>query len=300
LPVLFFETLLQFTLSGITTGCVYTLVAVGIVLCANVSSVINFAQGEYVMVGGLVGASLVMNGMPIWVAVLAAMGLGMVLALIQERLTVAPIYGAAAFMQITVTLGVAVIVRGLALVVWGKDPYGLSGFSGDDVVEVFGAFVPMQAFWVWGITAALIAATFWFLKETGTGRAIRAVAINPMAARLMGINTGLVSLLVFGAGGAIGAVAGIVIAPITPITWEIGLEYSVKGFTGAIIGGFRSPGRAAAVAMGIGILESLAAGYVSSGSKGIVTYGVLLLYLMLRGGAFVLARRTIAAGEAHH
>lgn len=293
-------TFAQFALSGVTTGCVYTLVALGIVLCASVSNVINFAQGEYVMIGGMLGASLTAAGVPLPLAVLAAGLAGMGLAAVQERLTIAPIRGAAPFIQITVTLGVAVVVRGSALLIWGKDPLGLHGFSGDDTVTLLGAYLPSQALWVWGATAALLAATFWFLAGTSQGRAIRAVAINPDAARLMGINNALVSLLVFAAGGAIGGLAGVVIAPITPVSWDVGIEYSVKGFTGAIIGGFRSPGRAAAVAMGIGIVESLSAGYISSGSKSIITYAVLLLYLMVRGGVFVAGRRVILAGGETH
>jgi branched-chain amino acid transport system permease protein len=202
-------------------------------------------------------------------------------------------------MQITVTLGVAVCIRGAALLIWGKDPYGLPGFSGDGVIEMAGAFIPIQALWVWAATAATIVAMFWYLSSTRSGRAIRAVSTNPVAARLMGINTGLVSLAVFTAGGAMGGLAGIIIAPITTVSWDTGLEYSVKGFTAAIIGGLKSPGRAAAIAFGIGIVESLAAAYISSGSKDIVTYGALLLYLMARGGVFTLGRRPLGANEQH-
>ena len=294
-----FATFAQFALSGLTTGCVYTLVAIGFVLCANVSSVVNFAQGEYVMIGGLVTASLVGLGVSLPLAILAAVGLGLVLGFIQERLTIVPIRRAPAFIQITVTLGVSVIIRGVALVVWGKDPLGTPGFTGDGVFTLFGAYLPFQALWVWGATALLLIAVFWFLGFTGPGRAIRAVSINPQAARLMGINAGRMSLLVFAAAGAIGALAGSVIAPITTISWDTGLEYSVKGFTGAIIGGFRSPGRAAIAAMGIGVIESLAAGYISSESKDIVTYGALLLYLMIRGGVFAFGTRPVIVNDTH-
>jgi branched-chain amino acid transport system permease protein len=295
----FLSNLAQFILSGATSGSVYTLAAVGIVLCASATNVINFAQGEFVMLGGLVGASGVLLGVPVPLAVLAAMATSGLLAVVQERLTIAPIRGAPAFMLITVTLGVAACVRSAALLIWGKDPYGLSGFSGDGVIEVYGAYVPTQAVWVWATAAITMGVTFWFLSATQTGRAIRAVSINPTAARLMGINTGLVSLLVFAVGGAMGGLAGIVIAPITTISWETGLEYSVKGFTAAIIGGLKSPGRAAAVALGIGVIESLAAAYISSGSKDIVTYGALLAYLMLRGGVFTFGRRALGANEHH-
>jgi branched-chain amino acid transport system permease protein len=291
--------LLQFLVSGATSGAVYTLVAVGIVLCASATNVINFAQGEFVMLGGIVAASCVLAGVPLPFAILAAIAVGGVIAGIQERLTVAPIRGAAAFMQITVTLGVAACIRGAALLIWGKDPYGMSGFSGDGVIEFAGAFIPTQAIWVWAVTAVTLAATFWFLAGTRNGRAIRAVSINPIAARLMGINTGRVSLLVFIVGGAMGGLAGAVIAPITTISWDTGLEYSVKGFTAAIIGGTKSPGRAAAVAMGIGIIEQLSAAYISSGSKDIITYAALLIYLMVRGGVFSLGRQPLTANEQH-
>jgi branched-chain amino acid transport system permease protein len=286
-------------LSGATSGCVYTLVAIGIVLCASATNVINFAQGEFVMLGGLVGVTCVAKGVPAPLAVLAATATGALVGMVQERLTVAPIRGATAFMQITVTLGVAVCLRGAALLIWGKDPYGLEGFSGDGVIEIVGAYIPTQALWVWATTAVTIVATFWWLTATRAGRAIRAVSNNPLAARLMGINTGLVSLVVFAAGGAMGGLAGVVIAPISTVSWETGLEYSVKGFTAAIIGGLKSPGRAAAVAMAIGVIESLAAAYISSGSKDIVTYSALLLYLMLRGGVFILGRRPLGANEQH-
>lgn len=287
----------QFILSGATSGCVYTLVAIGIVLCASATNVINLAQGEFVMLGGLVGATCAIAGVPVPLAVLAAMMTGAAIAAIQERLTIAPIRGAPAFLQITVTLGVAVCIRGAALLLWGKDPLGLPGFTGDDVFEVAGTYVPNQALWVWALTALTIVATFWCLNATSAGRAIRAVSTNPLAARLMGINTGLVSLLVFTLGGAMGGLAGIVIAPITTVSWDTGLEYSVKGFTAAIIGGLKSPGWAAAIAMGIGITESLAAAYISSGSKDIVTFSALLLYLMVQGGVFTLGRRPLGANE---
>ena len=294
-----FDTLAQFALSGLTTGCVYALVAIGFVLCANVSGIVNFAQGEYVMIGGIVTAGLASTGVPIAAAVVIAVAVGAALGFAQERLTVAPIRRAPMFLQATVALGVAVLIRSIALVVWGKDPYGMSGFIGDDAFVFLGAFLPLQALFVWGATALFLATTFWLLKYTELGRAIRAVAINPRAARLMGINIGRMSLLVFTASGGAGALAGVAITPITAVSWDAGLEFGVKGFTGAIIGGFRSPFWATVAALGIGMLESLSAGYVSSEAKDIVTYGVLLLYLMIRGGVFVLGGRAAGTAEQH-
>jgi branched-subunit amino acid ABC-type transport system permease component len=296
---MYLATFAQFALSGLTTGCVYALVAIGFVLCANVSGIVNFAQGEYVMVGGVVAAGLVSMNVPLVAAIPAAVLLGATLGFLQERLTVAPIRRAPMFLQATVALGVAVLIRSVALVVWGKDPYGMPGFLGDDVFTLFGAYLPFQALFVWGATAVFLGATFGLLKYTELGRAIRAVAINPRAATLMGIKTGRISMLVFAASGAAGALAGVVIAPITSASWDAGLEFGVKGFTGAIIGGFRSPFWATMAALGLGMLESLSAGYVSSAAKDIVTYGALLLYLMIRGGVFVFGGRAVSATESH-
>lgn len=287
-----FANFFQFALSGLITGCVYALVAIGFVLCANVSGIVNFAQGEFVMIGGVVSAGLVAMQIPLAPAIAIAVIAGTILGLLQERLTVAPIRHAPMFLQATVALAVSVLIRSVALVTMGKDAYGMAGFSGDDVFELLGAYLPMQALWVWGGTAALLAVTFWLLRFTDLGRAIRAVSINPRAAELMGIRTGRMTMLVFAASGAAGAMVGVVIAPITSASWDSGLEFGVKGFTAAIIGGFRSPAWATLAALGLGALESLSAGYISSSTKDIVTYGVLLLYLMIRGGVFAIGGRT--------
>ncbi len=163
-------TFAQFALSGLTTGCVYALVAIGFVLCANVSGIVNFAQGEYVMVGGIVTAGLASLAVPLPVAILVAVFLGGVFGFLQERVTVAPVRRAPMFLQATVALGVAVVIQSAALIVWGKDPYGLSGFVGDDVFVLLGAYLPLQALFVWGATAAFVGAAFYLLKFTELGR----------------------------------------------------------------------------------------------------------------------------------
>lgn len=292
-----FASLAQYVLSGATFGCVYALVALGFVLCANVSGTVNFAQGEYTMIGGVVAAALVVAEAPVWLAVLAAFALGGALGAAQERLTLAPVRHAPLFIQITITLGVAVVIRGVALIAFGKDPIGLPGFTGDDSFALLGALLPLQSLWVWGLTALLLAATFWFLKSTDLGRAVRACAINLQAARLMGVRAERLTLYVFAAGGATGALAGVFIAPIVLASYAAGLDFGLKGFVGAIIGGFRSPGWAVVGGLGIGIVESLAAGYVSSGAKDVVAYGVLIAYLLVRGGVFVAGRAGLHAGS---
>jgi branched-subunit amino acid ABC-type transport system permease component len=290
-----FATLSQFVLSGLTTGCVYALVALGFVLCANVSGVVNFAQGEFVMIGGLIAASLIALGVPAPLAALAAVVVGGLLGLAQERLTLKPARRSPMFIQITITLGVSVVIRSIALLIWGKDPYAMPAFTGDGVFTFLGAVLPYQSLWVWGATAALLFGTFWFLKFTAMGHAVRACAINPQAARLMGINTERMSMVVLMASGASGALAGVVIAPIALASWSAGFDYGLKGFIGAIIGGFRSPTLAVLGGLGISVVEALAAGYISSESKDAIAYGALLIYLLVRGGVFTFGRASLGS-----
>ena len=289
---------LQLLLPGLTTGCVYALVALGYVLCANVSGVVNFAQGEFVMFGGVLAGWLVAEEVPFVAAIVLATLAGAALGAAQEFFTLAPVRHRPAFIQITTTVGVAVVIRGVTLIAFGKDPFSLPGFSGDDVFLVYGAAVPVQSYWVWGATAALLAGTYFFLRFTDTGRAVRACAINLQAARLMGVNAARLRLLVFAASGASGALAGVVITPIVLSSWDAGISYGLKGFLGAILGGFRSPTTAVLGGLGIGLIEAFGAGYISSGWKDFIVYGALLAYLLLRGGVF-LRGRAPPSGAGH-
>jgi len=285
-----FPLFFQLLFPGLTTGCVYALVALGYVLCANVSGVVNFAQGEFVMLGGVLAGWLVFAGVPFIPALALATLAGAALGAAQETLTLAPVRHRATFIQITTTVGVAVVIRGITLIAFGKDPYSLSGFSGDGVFSLAGAVLPVQTLWVWGTTLALLLATYAFLGFTDTGCAVRACSINLQAAQLMGVRVERLRLLVFAVSGATGALAGVVITPIVLSSWDAGISYGLKGFLGAIIGGFRSPTTAVLGGLGIGLIESFGAGYISSGWKDFVVYGVLLGYLLLRGGVFLRGR----------
>lgn len=293
------QTLSQFVLSGASTGCIYALVALGFVLCSNATGVINFAAGEYVMIGGLVAASLAGFGVPVGAAVLAAVVVGAAVGLLQERATLAPILKAPDFIRITVTLAFALVLRGAALLIWDKDPYPLPGFSGDGVFQFLGAYLVWQSVWVWALTAITLAVLYVLLMRTSLGRAIRACADNARAARLMGIDPVRVGMVVFAASGAIGALGGAAIAPITLAFWSIGIEFGLKGFIGALIAGFRSPPIAVGAGIAIGVAETLAAGYVSSGYRDIVVYSLLVLVLIAMSGLLRRGRKQLTMIGRH-
>jgi branched-chain amino acid transport system permease protein len=233
---------------------------------------------------------------PYLVAIFAATLAGTALGAAQEVLTLKPVQNAASFIKITTTVGVSVVVRGIVLNAFGKDPLSLPGFTGDGTFVWLGAILPIQTLWVWGSTAMLLAATYGFLKFTDTGRAVRACSINLQAARLMGVNAERLRVIVFAVSGGTGALAGVVITPIVLSSWDAGIAYGLKGFVGAILGGFRSPVAAVLGGLGIGILEAFGAGYVSSGWKDFIVYGVLLAYLLVRGGVFLAGRAALSAG----
>lgn len=293
LPDMDLQLFAQFFLPGLTAGCIYAVVALGFVLCANVSGVINFAQGEFVMIGGLMGISLSTLGAPLFIMLPGVALAGAGLGVIQERLTLAPARESPPFVQITITLGVSVIIRGVSLIIWGKDPLAMPGFSGDDIFIVFGAVLPVQTIWVWATTLVMLLAIFWFLKFTSIGRAVRARAVNLTAARLMGIEVERMTILVFAAAGATGSLGGAVIAPIALGHYDAGLDYGLKGFIGAIIGGFRNPALAALGGLLIGLVEALSVGYVSSAAKDALAYAMLLAYLLVRGGVFAFGRSAL-------
>ncbi|MBW1767150.1 MAG: branched-chain amino acid ABC transporter permease [Deltaproteobacteria bacterium] len=295
------EVFFQFLFSGLTTGCIYAICALGFVLNYNVSNVLNFAQGEYVAYGGLVAASLVAVGVPMPLAVLAAIAVGTLIGIIQERLTLAPVRSAPGFIIITITLGVSAALRGLAMIIFGKDPLAMRPFTGSeyDTFHLMLAVLPWQTIWVWGLTILSVGLAFWFLKYTQQGRAVRAVSTNLLAANLMGINAARISSMVYGASAGIGALGGAIIAPIVLANWFSGLDFALKGFMGAIIGNLRNPGRAVLGGLGVGVLEQFAAGYISSGTRNIVVFGALILFLMVQGGVFARGREDLIAHGGH-
>ena len=228
----------QLLLPGLTTGCVYALVALGFVLTANVSGVVNFAQGEFVMLGGIVAAALVAHGVPLGARRHRrdARRRG------RRRRAGAPDARAGAQ---TRRISSASPSRSASRSCCAASRSFCSARTrcscraspATAIFTLFGAVLPIQSLWVWVATAALLAATFWFLKFTDTGRAVRACSINLRAARLMGVNAERLTLLVFALAGGTGALAGVVITPIVLANWDAGVAYGLKGFIGAILGG---------------------------------------------------------------
>jgi branched-chain amino acid transport system permease protein len=165
---------------------------------------------------------------------------------------------------------------------WGKDPYMLPPFGSHQPIQIWGAVLQPQTLWVLGITVLVVAGITFFFKRTLMGKAMTACAYNPMAARLVGINVRKMVLISFGVSAALGAIAGIIITPITLMEYDRGPLLALKGFSAAVLGGLGSPLGSIAAGFLIGLLESLGAGFVSSGYKDAIALFVLLLVLWVK------------------
>jgi branched-chain amino acid transport system permease protein len=273
---------LQFAASGLTVGAVYALVALGFTLIYNASGVINFAQGEFVMLGGMATVFGAAAGFPLPVAALLAVALAVAAGLMLDRFAIRPARHASPIVLIIITIGAAFVIRGLAQIFFDKEFHRLPGFSGDDPVRIGGAAILPQTFWILAGTAAILSVLWWFMTRTMPGKALRATAVNRLAADLVGIDTRKVNALAFAVSAGIGAAAGILITPITLTNYDIGTMLALKGFVASVLGGMGNPIGAVAGGLLLGLIEAFGAGYVSSDYKDAAAIVVLLLLLFVR------------------
>jgi branched-chain amino acid transport system permease protein len=273
--------LLQLTVAGLSQGAVYALVAIGFVAVFTVSGVINLAQGEFAALAGLVALSATGSGLPLLVSIALAVGTVAGVAAAMERLTIRPVRRMTTLTSIILTLGVSTALKALMLLVWGPDAEGLRPLTAGSF-EIAGVSVRWQELWVLAVVAAVGAGVWWFYERTLTGKALRACAEQPTAARLVGISLGRAALVSFVIAGVVGAVAGVLASPLYFTSWESGLTLGLKGFVAATLGGLVSIRGAILGGLLLGVLESLVAGYVDSGYRDAVAFVVLLLVLVAR------------------
>jgi len=281
---------LQYLFAGLTIGAIYALVALGFAIIYNASQVINFAQGEFVMAGGMATVWLANAGWPLPVAIGAAVALAALLGLALEKFAVEPARGAPVVTLIIITIGASILLRGLAMLVWDKNVHALPAFSGDAPIRIGGATVLPQSLWVLGATLVIVVLLAAFFNRTLLGKALLATSHNRLAAQLCGISVHRVLLVAFGLSAALGAVAGILVAPITFTTWDVGVMLGLKGFAAAILGGMGSGAGAVLGGLVLGIAEAMGAGYVSSAYKDVIAFLVILGVLMFLPGGLLGAR----------
>ncbi len=271
--------LLQFLFSGLTVGAVYALVALGFTIIYNASDVVNFAQGEFVMLGGMVTWFAHAAGLPLPLAALVAILATAALGVAINKLAIEPARGAPVVSLIIITIGASVFLQGAAQLVFDKQIHSFPAFSGDTPLRIGGATIQPQSLWVIGGALVVFAGLWLFFTRTLLGRAVLATSNNRLAAQLVGINTNFVMTLSFALSAGIGALAGVLATPITLTAYSVGIGFALKGFAGAMLGGMGNPKGALAGGFLIGLIEALTAGYLSSTYKEAAAFVVILLVL---------------------
>ncbi len=278
-----FDQILQYTLSGLSTGAIYALIGIGFSIIYNATGIINFAQGEFVMLGGLLTLScLELLKLPLWAAVPCAVAVSTLVGILFERLAIRPLRQPTPINLVIITIGGSILIRGLAMLVWGKDTHAVPPFSGDTPIAIGGATILPQHLWIFAITLIIIFINKVYFYRTISGKAMRACSYNRRAAGLVGIDVKRMVLFSFIISSAMGAVAGIIVAPLTMTAYDVGVMLGLKGFCAAIIGGMSSGASTVIGGLILGVLESLGAGLISSGYKDAIAFIILLLILFIR------------------
>jgi len=275
--------LFQFFVSGLTTGSTYALIAIGFSIIHNATGIVNFAQGEFVMLGGMFMITFYsVLKIPLVVAFFLAVFCVAVIGLLLERGPIRHARSKEILVLVMITVGASIVIKGLSMLFWGKNPMTLPPFSGETPLLFMGAAVMPQSIWIFGITILVVTALHYFFRRTMTGKAMRAVAASRRSAALTGIPVDRMIFLSFTLSGALGAVAGIILTPITTTSYDVGAMLALKGFSAAILGGYGSMPGAVVGGLLLGVLESLGAGLISSEYKDALAFLILLIVLFCR------------------
>ncbi len=282
---------MQYFFSGITTGAVYAVIAVGFTLLFNATGLINFAQGEFVMVGALVLISFwKVLEIPLIPAFMLSVGVVAIIGMFMERFALRTVRKPHPIVMVIITIGVSIFLRGLGMLTWGKDAHSVGPFTQHAPVEVYGATLLPQSLWILGIVLVIVAGLQFFFKKTLAGKAMEACAISKKAAWLLGIPSEKMVLVAFAMSAAMGGVAGVIIAPVTMSSYDMGTMLGLKGFCAAMLGGLGSVMGAVLGGLLLGVIEAFGVGLIASGLKDVLAFLILLVILYARPSGILGAK----------
>ena len=278
-----FEQILQYVFSGVTMGSIYAIVAIGYNIIYNTTGIINFAQGEFVMLGGMIAFSL-SRVMHIFPSVVLAVGITALVGGGIELVFFRTLRKPSVLGMIVVTIGLSILVREAALHIWDEQVRALPFFTGSEVssLNIFGAHISPQVLWVLGITGLIVIGLYIFFTRTLTGQAMRACSANRTAARLCGIKTDSMVNLSFILSAGIGALGGAVVSPLTQTHYAMGTDLAIKGFTVAILGGLGNSMGAVAAGLLLGVIEAFSISTLPMAYADVIAIGILLLILFIK------------------
>lgn len=277
------ELFVQYLFAGITYGSIYAIVAIGFNIIYNTTGIINFAQGEFVMLGGMIAISL-LSFLPLPVAIALAVLLTMVIGALIEIIFIRWLENPSVLRMIIITIGLSILTREAAVHIWGENIRALPYFVGNEIttIGIMGARISPQVLWVVGVCGVMVAVLHLFFRATSVGREMRACAANRLATVLCGINPRNMVTFSFVLSAGMGALAGCVMSPITYTQYDMGTGLAIKGFTVAILGGLGNSGGAVAAGLLLGVIEAFSVSVVPLAFQDAIAITILLLILFVR------------------
>jgi branched-chain amino acid transport system permease protein len=282
----------HFLISGVTNGSIYALIALGYCLIQNATGLVNFAQGEMVMLGAMMMITLYQGlHLPLPVAFILSCAVTAVVGVALQEGPLRHSRNRDVLNLVMITVGASIAFRGAGMLIWGKSSHIFPAMGGDSPIVFLDAAILPQSLWIFVLTLVVLGLLYLFFHRTLLGKAMRGAADNPYGAVLVGISVRKVVALAFALSGALGAMGGILITPVTSMSYDGGLMLGLKGFAAAILGGYGSALGAVAGGLILGILESFGAGFISSAYKDAIAFLILLAILFVRpSGLFGSAR----------
>jgi len=279
------ELIAQSIASGMAIGCVYGLIGIGFCVIYNGSGIVNFAQGAFVMLGGMLTyVALNTYSVPLPIAAVLAIVLASILGVVLERIVVRPLWNrqSTIFVMILATLAVQIVVERATLIAIGDQPRTLPMFTDFPPLRLAGVAISYQFLWIFGCSALVIIGLGWFFASTATGKAMRACSIDRDAAALQGIPVSRMLALSFALSAALGALAGVLVTPTQYTAFNVGIPYAISGFIAAIVGGFGRPLGALVGGIVLGIAQALAVLFLGAAFKNVAALSILLLFMFFR------------------
>ncbi len=277
------EMIFQYIVAGITYGTIYAIVAIGFNIIYNATGIINFAQGEFVMLGGMIAVTL-SKFLPLPAAIAAAVIITTIVGGLVEILFIRWLDRPSVLRMIIITIGISILIRETALHIWGESVKALPYFTGTEVsaINLWGVYISPQLLWALGISSIMVVLLTVFFNYTLLGRQMRACSANRDAARLCGINARNMVTLSFMISAAIGALGGCIVSPITYVQYDSGTQLAIKGFTVAILGGLGNSTAAIGAGMLLGILEAASIWVLPAAYKDVISIAILLIILFVK------------------
>lgn len=287
------ELFVQYLFAGITYGSIYAIVAIGFNIIYNTTGIINFAQGEFVMLGGMIAITL-LSFMPLPAAIALAVIITMIIGALIEIIFIRWLKNPSVLRMIIITIGLSILTREAAVHIWGENIRALPYFVGNEIttIGIMGARISPQVLWVVGVCGVMVAVLHLFFRATSVGREMRACAANRLATILCGINPRNMVTFSFVLSAGMGALAGCVMSPITYSQYDMGTGLAIKGFTVAILGGLGNSGGAVAAGLLLGVIEAFSVSVVPLAFQDAIAIAILLLIL------FVKPHGIFGSGEA--